>query len=195
MKVAIYLRVSTSDQTTLNQEIELKSYCERLDYEITDIYKDEGVSGSKTSRPELDRLLQDMRLKKFEAIIVWKLDRLGRSTQHLLQLLEEFKHKSIRLIITDMNIDTETSQGKFFFTVVGAFAELEREMIRERIYAGLERRKKQGFKLGRPKGAKDKGRRKKGGYYLRYKGAKKTPPQKYKKKRPVKTITNKEELI
>jgi len=178
MKVAIYLRVSTSDQTTLNQEIELKSYCERLDYEITDIYKDEGVSGSKTSRPELDRLLQDMRLKKFEAIIVWKFDRLGRSTQHLLQVLEEMKNKNVRLIATSQNIDTDTPMGKFFFVILSGFAEMEREIIRERIQLGLERRKKQGKKLGRPKGSKDKGRRKKGGYYLRYQGNKKTSPLK-----------------
>jgi len=192
MKVAIYLRVSTSDQTTLNQEIELKSYCERLDYEITDIYKDEGVSGSKTSRPELDRLLQDMRLKKFEAIIVWKFDRLGRSTQHLLQVLEEMKNKNVRLIATSQNIDTDTPMGKFFFVILSGFAEMEREIIRERIQLGLERRKKQGKKLGRPKGSKDKGRRKKGGYYLRYQGNKKTSPPKINKITGENPETNKE---
>jgi len=169
MKAAIYVRVSTADQTTLNQEIMLKEYCERNGYEIFKIYKDEGVSGSKTSRPELDKMLSDMRNKLFDAIIVWKLDRLGRSTQHLLQILEELKNKDVRLICTDMNIDTFTAQGKFFFTVVGAFAELEREMIRERILLGLERRKKQGKILGRPAGSKDKGYRKKSGYFLRYK--------------------------
>lgn len=168
MKIAIYVRVSTADQTTLNQELELKDYCKRMNYEIFNIYKDEGVSGSKTSRPELDKMLQDMRLKKFDAILVWKLDRLGRSLQHLLQILEELKDKEIRLICLDLNMDTGTAQGKLFFSLVGAFSEFEREIIRERINLGLARARKQGKHLGRPKGAKDKGRRKKGGYFMRY---------------------------
>lgn len=168
MKAAIYVRVSTKDQTTLNQELELKKYCERNGYEVYKIYKDEGVSGSTTSRMGLDLMLQDMRKKYFNAIIVWKLDRLGRSVQHLLQILEELKNKNVRLICTDMNIDTGTPQGKFFFTIIGAFAELEREIIRERIFAGLSRAKKQGKNLGRPKGAKDKKARNKLGYWKRY---------------------------
>ena len=168
MKVAIYVRVSTKDQTTLNQELELKKFCERSNYEIYKIYKDEGISGSMTSREGLDLMLQDMRQKYFNAIIVWKLDRLGRSVQHLLQILEELKNKDIRLICTDINIDTETPQGKFFFTIIGAFAELEREIIRERIFLGLDRAKKQGKSLGRPKGAKDKKPRNKLGYWKRH---------------------------
>lgn len=168
-KAAIYIRVSTLEQTSMNQEIMLKEYCKRNEYEIYKIYKDEGISGSKTSRPQLDQMMQDMRQKYFDVIIVWKLDRLGRSIQHLLQILEELKNKKIRLICTDMNIDTDTPNGKFFFTVVGAFAELEREMITERIKLGIERRRKQGKNMGRPKGSKDKRKRKKSGYYLRYK--------------------------
>jgi len=168
MKVAIYLRVSTADQTTLNQELELKEYCDRNNYEIYKIYKDEGVSGAKTSRPQLDLMLQDMRNKLFDAIIVWKFDRLGRSTQHLLQVLEELKNKNIRLIATSQNIDTETPMGKFFFTILAGFAEMEREMLKDRIKLGLERRKKEGKQIGRPKGSKDKSYRKKSGYLLRY---------------------------
>ncbi|MCD4771281.1 recombinase family protein [archaeon] len=168
MKTALYLRVSTADQTTLNQEIELKKYCELNQLEIYSIYKDEGVSGSKTTRPELDKMLQDMRRGCFSSIVVWKFDRLGRSTSHLLQVLEELKNKKVRLIATSQNIDTSTPMGKFFFTILSGFAEMEREMIRERIKLGLARRKKQGKKLGRPRGSKDKGYRKKGGYYLRY---------------------------
>lgn len=168
MKVAIYLRVSTIEQTTLNQEIELKSYCERNNYEIYKIYKDEGVSGAKTSRPQLDLMLIDMRNKLFDAIIVWKFDRLGRSTSHLLQVLEELKNKNVRLIATSQNIDTDTPMGKFFFTILSGFAEMEREMIKERIKLGLERRKKEGKLLGRPIGSKDKKYRKKSGYLLRY---------------------------
>lgn len=174
---AIYVRVSTSDQTTLNQEIELKKFCENNDIEIFKIYKDEGVSGSKTSRPQLDLMLQDMRKKLFDCIIVWKLDRLGRSTQHLLQILEEMQNKNCRLIITEMNLDTGTPQGKFFFTIIGAVAELEREMIRDRINLGLIRAREQGKSLGRPVGSTDKKRRKRSGYLLRYQN-KQSPPRK-----------------
>ena len=167
MKAGIYLRVSTADQTTLNQELEVKKYCENNNIEIFKVYQDV-ISGSKTSRPELDLMLQDMRDKCFDCVVVWKFDRLGRSTAHLLQVLEELKNKNVRLIATSQNIDTSTPMGKFFFTILSGFAEMERELIRERIKLGLERRKKQGKKLGRPKGSKDKGYRKKGGYYMRY---------------------------
>ena len=88
MRVALYERVSTFDQTCLNQEIELIGYCNRLGYQIVGVYKDEGISGSKTSRPQLNKLLNDMRRKCFDAIVVWKFDRLGRSTSHLLQVLD-----------------------------------------------------------------------------------------------------------
>lgn len=169
MKGALYLRVSTLDQTTLNQEIELKEYCDRNQIEIYKIYKDEGISGSKTSRPQLDLMLQDLRDKKFDVLIVWKFDRLGRSTSHLLQVLEEMKNKGVRLIATSQSIDTESPMGKFFFTILSGFAEMERGMMGERIKLGLERRKKQGKLLGRPKGSLDKSYRKKGGYYLRWK--------------------------
>jgi DNA invertase Pin-like site-specific DNA recombinase len=168
MKSALYLRVSTQDQTTLNQEIELKKYCEINNLDIFRIYKDEGISGSKTSRPQLDLMLQDMRNKSFDVIVVWKFDRLGRSTAHLLQVLEEMKNKGVRLIATSQNIDTETPMGKFFFTILSGFAEMEREMIRERILLGLSRRKKQGKQLGRPVGSKDKGRRRTSGYVNRW---------------------------
>lgn len=168
MKAAIYVRVSTKDQTTLNQELILNEYCERNKIELTKIYRDEGISGSKTSREGLDLMLQDMRRGLFDTIIVWKLDRLGRSTQHLLQILSELQSKRVRLICIDMNIDTETPQGKFFFTIVGAFAELEREIIRERIYAGLARAKSQGKSLGRKAGSKDIKPRNRLGYWKRW---------------------------
>jgi site-specific DNA recombinase len=168
MKAALYLRVSTLDQTTLNQEIELREYCRRNYIDIFEIYKDEGVSGSKTSRPELDKMLKDMRDKRFDSVVVWKFDRLGRSTAHLLQVLEEMKNKGIVLIATSQNIDTSTPMGKFFFTILSGFAEMEREMITERIKLGLQRRKKQGKLLGRQKGAKDKGQRKRLGYFERW---------------------------
>ena len=168
MKAALYLRVSTSEQTTLNQELELKKYCELQGFEVYKIYKDEGVSGAKTSRPQLDEMLNDMRQKLFDCVVVWKFDRLGRSTAHLLQVLEELKNKEVRLIATSQNIDTSTPMGKFFFTILSGFAEMEREMIRERIKLGLKRRRKEGKLMGRPMGSKDKKRRVKSGYYQRW---------------------------
>jgi DNA invertase Pin-like site-specific DNA recombinase len=168
MKAGLYLRVSTDEQTTLNQELELKKYCEREGYKIYNIYKDEGISGIKTSRPALDLMLQDMRNKCFEAVIVWKFDRLGRSTAHLLQVLQELKNRKVRLIATSQNIDTFTPMGEFFFTILAGFSQMERELIRERIKLGLKRREKEGNKLGRQMGAKDKARRKRLGYYERW---------------------------
>jgi len=170
MRAALYVRVSTADQTTLNQELELKEYCERNNIEIFQVYKDEGVSGAKTSRPALDNLLKDMRLRKFDTVIVWKYDRLGRSTLHLTNILSELDKKKIRLIAVTQNIDTSTAMGKFFYTIMSGIAELEREMIRERVNLGLKRAKAQGKKLGRPKGSKDKKVRRKSGYIARYAG-------------------------
>ena len=183
MRAGLYLRVSTLDQTTLNQELELKRYCENNNIEIFNTYTDEGVSGSKTTRPELDKMLQDMRKGLFDCIIVWKFDRLGRSTAHLLQVLEELKNNNVRLIATSQNIDTNNPMGKFFFTILSGFAEMERELIRERIILGLKRRKAQGKPIGRIKGSKDKSKRKRLGYFQRearnkqQKNKKQTTPQ------------------
>lgn len=174
MKAGLYLRVSTAEQTTLNQELELKKYCENNNIEIYKIYKDEAISGTKTSRPQLDLMLQDMRAKLFDCVIVWKFDRLGRSTAHLLQVLEELKNKNVRLIATSQAIDTQTPMGKFFFTILSGFAEMEREIITERIKLGLDRRKAQGMSLGRQKGSKDKLRRKRLGYFERWANKKTT---------------------
>lgn len=168
MKVAIYVRVSTEDQSVENQELVLREYCKRENFEIYEVYKDKGVSGSKTSRPALDKMLQDMRDRKFNAVLVWKFDRLGRSTIHLLQVLEEMKSRGVRLIATSQNIDTSTDIGNFFFTIIAGIAELERAMIRERVNLGLKRARSQGKTLGRPKGTKDKKYRNKAGYFKRY---------------------------
>ena len=184
MRAALYLRVSTIEQTTLNQEIELKKYCENNNIEVYNIYKDEGVSGAKTSRPELDKMLKDMRDRCFDCIVVWRFDRLGRNTAHLLQVLEEMKNKDIRLIATSQSIDTSTPMGKLFFTILAGIAEAERETIRERIILGLKRRKAQGKPVGRQKGAKDKSKRKRLGYFEREHNKSKakfkqtTPPKK-----------------
>lgn len=184
MKGALYLRVSTLDQTTLNQKIELERYCVNNNIEVWKVYQDEGVSGAKTSRPQLDLMLQDMRQGLFDCVIVWKFDRLGRNTKHLLQVLEELKNKNVRLVATSQNIDTSTPMGQFFFTILAGFAEMERELIRERIKLGLARRKSEGFALGRKKGAKDKSKRKRLGYFQREHKKKKS---RFKQTTPSKT--------
>ena len=143
-------------------------------YEIYNIYTDR-ISGSKDTRPALQQLTMDAKQQKFKAVIIWKLDRLGRSLQHLIRIVEMLKLYNIDLVCKTQNIDTTTSTGKFTFYLFGAIAELERELITERINLGLERAKLKGKKLGRPKGKKDSKRRRKSGYYQRW--SKKTSPQ------------------
>jgi len=167
MKVAIYTRVSTNDQTNDNQLIELRKFCQNNNYEIVKEYSDT-ISGTKSSRPELDKMLKAMREKKFEAVVIWKIDRLGRSMSHGVQILEEMKNKGVRLIVSSQNFDSETPIGKMVLTFLFAFAEMEREMIIERINLGLSRARAEGIILGRPRGSRDGKRRKKSGYYLRW---------------------------
>ncbi len=126
------------------------------------------ASGSKDSRPQLDVMMQRLRAKEFDVLMVLRLDRLGRSLQHLLQLIQEFRNLNVRFVSVTQGFDTETPQGRFFLQVIGAVAEFERELIRERINDKLKVLKAQGKKLGRSKGSKDKKERKKGGYYMRY---------------------------
>ncbi len=168
MKAAIYTRVSTIDkgQTLEQQENPLIQYCnkEGWDYEVFKDY----ASGSKESRPELDKMLQRLRQREFDVVIIYRLDRLGRSLKHLLQLVEEFKNLKIRFICHTQNIDTSTAQGMFFLQILGAAAEFERQLIRERIKDKLKHLKSQGKRLGRPPGSKDKKRRKRSGYWARW---------------------------
>lgn len=167
MKAAIYARVSTHDQTTETQIINCRRWCDARGYEY-DIYAEEGISGATTSRTQLDRMLTRLRQGEYGAVVVWKLDRLGRSTIHLLQLLEEFRNKGIQLAVTTNGIDTEKPEGRFFFTIIAAFAELEREFIKQRIQASIDTKKAKGIRLGRPPGAKDKRPRRKSGYLLHH---------------------------
>jgi len=151
MKIAIYARVSTNEQNVDNQINELKKYCTARSYEIYNIYSDTGVSGSKESRPQFDIMLSDAKKRKFDCLIVWKLDRLSRSLKHLLNTLDILNDLNISFICYQDNIDTTTSTGRLMFQIVGAFAEFERSMIRERVSLGLKRAKLQGKQLGRPK--------------------------------------------
>jgi len=157
MKVAIYARVSTDDQFAEKQVEALKDYCSRMSYDVFDVYVDV-ISGTSTSRPEFNRLLIDMRSYKFNCVAVTKLDRLGRSLQHLLSLIDEFKRKSVNFIAITQNLDTTSATGTLLFHVMGAFAEFERNIISERNKEGLKKTKNVG-----KRGADKKPRQKRGG--------------------------------
>jgi len=189
MKAAIYCRVSTDNkgQTLGQQEIPLKDICIKEGWDFEVFY--EKASGSKDSRPELDRMMQDIRKRKLDAVMVTKLDRLGRSLKHLLQVIEELNNRKIRFVCLNMGVDTTTSQGRFFFQILGAAAEFERALIRERIKDKIDYYQEQLktndsittksgkviTSLGRPKGKKDSKKRRKSGYYVRW--SKKDTPQ------------------
>jgi len=153
MKAAVYARVSTTDQNCEMQLRELREYCERRGWAIAGEYVDTGWSGAKASRPELDRLVKDARLRRFDAVLVWKLDRWGRSLAHLVQSIQELSGLGIRFIAVTQNIDTDESNpmARLLLHLMGAFAEFEREMIRERTLAGVRAAKARGKRLGRPR--------------------------------------------
>lgn len=189
MKVAIYVRNSTTEekQNPQTQVNPLIKKCESENWQY--VVFQEFASGSKESRPELDKMLRRIRDGEFKGVLVWRIDRLGRSLPHLLQLIEEFKKRNIKFISLMEGFDTTTPQGELFFHISSSFAQFERKLIQERINAGLKRVKeelkvngeaisKKGNiikSLGRPKGSRDKKVRKKGGYFLRYMDKKPTP--------------------
>lgn len=140
MKVAIYCRVSTEEQDASKQEDMIKDYCSRNGHEIFKVYKDV-ISGATSSRPKFNEMINDMRAYRFNCIAVTKLDRLGRSLQHLLSLFEEFGKRGISFIAITQNIDTSTAAGKLQLQIMGAFAEFERNLISERTKEGLKRKK------------------------------------------------------
>lgn len=168
MKVGIYARVSTEDQNIDNQIIPLREHCKMMEYEVIDEYIDHGFSGKDDKRPNFERLLADIRTKKINCILVYKLDRIGRSLQHLIGLFSEFSNRKVQFISLTQPINTTTPEGKMFWQLLGVFAEYERELIVSRTKAGLDRAIKQGKILGRPKGSRDKKRRKRSGYYNRW---------------------------
>jgi len=151
MKVAIYGRVSTQDQHVDNQVLELRKYCNARTLTVWREFLDIGISGSKESRPQFDLMMNEARKRKFDVLIVWKLDRLSRSLKHLLNTLDELNALNISFIDYSNNLDTTTAQGRLMFQMVGAFAEFERSLIRERVKLGLQHAKAKGKQLGRPK--------------------------------------------
>lgn len=167
-EIVIYARTSMADQNAETQLLSLREYCERMQYSINGEYVDNGWSGKDEKRPQFERLLADIRANKVKGVLVYKLDRIGRSLKHLLNLFEEFRNRNVEFISITQNINTQTPEGKMFWQMLGVFAEYERELIVARTKAGLERAKKQGKMLGRPKGSKDKKRRRRSGYIFRW---------------------------
>jgi len=148
MKVAVYARVSTQDQTADNQLLELRRYVDARGWTAVE-YVDHGVSGAKDRRPALDRLVSDARRHKVQAVVCWRLDRLGRNLRHLILLLDEWESRGIAFITMGEGIDTSTAAGRLVAGVLASIAEFERARIQERIVAGLARARAQGKRLGR----------------------------------------------
>jgi DNA invertase Pin-like site-specific DNA recombinase len=151
MKVALYTRVSTNDQSVEMQTSDLKRYCDQRGFEVYKEYCDQGISGVKDKRPGLDELMADARKRRFDAVLCWRFDRFARSTRHLINSLEEFRNLGIDFVSFQENIDTSSPLGKAIFTIVSAISELERNIILERVRAGLKRARENGTILGRPK--------------------------------------------
>src|SRR5216684_1550786 len=151
MRIGIYARVSTKDQSCELQLRDLRTYCAARGFDLVREYVDVGQSGAKDSRPELNILMGDARKRQFDAIVVWRFDRFARSTKHLLLALEEFRSLGIQFISYQENMDTSSPLGQALFTIVSAVAQLERDLIRERVTAGIRNAQAAGKKLGRPK--------------------------------------------
>lgn len=153
-RAVLYLRVSTVDQTTANQERELREIAGRVGYEITKVYKDHGISGAKgrDKRPAFDALCRDATKRQFDVVMAWSVDRLGRSLQDLIGFLTELHALGIDLFLHQQGLDTATPAGKAMFQMLGVFAEFERSIIQERVRAGMARAAASGTRSGKPIG-------------------------------------------
>ena len=152
-RAALYVRVSTDAQTVENQTRELRQVAERRGWNVVEVYRDAGISGAKgrNGRPGLDTMLKDASRRKFDIVMAWAIDRLGRSLSDLLDTIQHLEACGVDLYLDQQAIDTTTPMGRLVFQLTGAFAEFERTMIRQRVKAGLKRAVAQGVKLGRPK--------------------------------------------
>lgn len=151
MRVAIYARVSTKDQSCELQLRDLRAYCAARGFSVQREYVDVGESGAKYSRPQLNDLMATARKRLFDAVVVWRFDRFARSTKHLLLALEEFRALGIQFSSYQENIDTSSPLGQALFTIVSAVAQLERDLIRERVSAGVRNARAKGKEFGRPR--------------------------------------------
>lgn len=156
-RVCLYSRVSTEKQNCENQLIELRQTAERLGYTVVHEYVDHGISGTKgrDERPSLDRMLKDASTKKFEMVMIFDITRLGRSLQHCIETLNYLNSIGVDLFFQKQSIDTSTPVGRLTFSLLASLGEYERELIRERIIAGVNRAKESGKKLGRPSSVTD----------------------------------------
>jgi len=152
-RAAIYARLRTANhgQDVGMQVRELRQFCETRGWQVVGEYLDEGISGAKEKRPELDRLMADAHKRRFDVVTVWKFDRFARSVSHLLRALETFNSLGVGFVSLSESLDTSTPAGKMVFTVLGAVPELERSLIAERIRAGLRNARAKGKRLGRPR--------------------------------------------
>ena len=150
MQAAIYARVSTADQTCENQLAELRRYVPARGWTATE-HVDAGVTGAKDSRPALDAMLADVRRRRVDVVVVWRLDRLGRSLRHLVTVLDEMAALGVAFVSLGESLDTTTPAGKLQLHMIAAFSEFERGRIQERVRAGLARVRAQGKRLGRPR--------------------------------------------
>jgi DNA invertase Pin-like site-specific DNA recombinase len=153
LKVALYARVSTTDQSCQMQLDELREYCNRRQWRITKEYVDTGISGTKTSRPALDQLMQAAQEHRFQCVLCWKLDRWGRSITHCIGTIQQLKSWQIRWISYTQNLDTDEKNpaANLLLYILAAVAEFEREMIRERVKSGITHAQVLGKHCGRPK--------------------------------------------
>ena len=150
-RVAIYARVSTTEQSTESQLLDLRRYVTDRGWHTHEEYVDEGISGTKDSRPVLNQLMNDAKKRRFDVVLVWRFDRFARSTRHLINALEEFKNLRIDFVSYQENIDTSSPLGSAIFTIISAVAQLEKDIIAERVKAGLRRAVESGKRLGRPR--------------------------------------------
>jgi DNA invertase Pin-like site-specific DNA recombinase len=151
-RVALYARVSTlNNQDPEMQLAELREYAGRRGWEIVEEFTDQGVSGCKESRPALNRMMSDACRRRFDAVLVWKIDRFGRSLKHLVNALAELAALGVAFVSLRDNLDLSTPSGRLMFQIIGAMAEFERALIQERVRAGIKNARAKGRRLGRPR--------------------------------------------
>jgi DNA invertase Pin-like site-specific DNA recombinase len=150
VRAAVYARVSTADQTAENQLAELRRYVEARGWPAVE-FVDQGISGAKDRRPALDDLVRDAKRRRFDVLVCWRLDRLGRNLKHLVTLLDELQAWGVAFVSLAEGIDATTPAGRLQMHILGAIAEFERSRIQERVMAGLARARAQGKRLGRPR--------------------------------------------
>jgi DNA invertase Pin-like site-specific DNA recombinase len=151
MRVVLYGRVSTAEQNAAMQIAELRAYSQRRQWEIADEFIDAGISGSKESRPALNRLLADAKRRKFDAVLVYRYDRFARSLRQLVNALAEFDALGIHFVSLHEGVDTSTPNGRLVFGIFASIAEFERELIRGRVKSGIAAARTRGVRLGRPR--------------------------------------------